>query len=84
MSVWLRLAMTSFAFGALVVAILAGVMIATGELDAMYCSGLSAERLFPCIPTGTGIAAVGLLTVVCAVPIFVLLSPVILIGRRDK
>ena len=84
MSVWLRLAMASIAFGALIVAILAVVMIATGELDAMYCSGLSAAQFFPCIPTGTGIAAAVILTMVCAVPIFVLFSPVALIGRRNK
>lgn len=83
---WLRLAMASCAFSALIVATIAVVMIVKGELDAMYCSSFWAERFFPCIPTGTGIAAAVLLTIICAVPIFVLFSPVALIGskRRDR
>ena len=83
---WLRLAMASCAFSALVVATIAVVMIMRGELDDMYCSSFSVERFFPCMPTGTGIAAAILTTLIGAVPIFVLFSPVALLGakRRDR
>jgi len=83
---WLRLAMASCVFSALIVAALAVVMIVKGELDAMYCSSFPAESFFPCMPTGTGIAAAVLLTLICAVPIFVLFSPLALFGskRRDR
>ncbi len=79
---WRRLAWASCAISGLIVAIFAVVKGARGELDAMYCSTLPAGDFLSCMPSGTGIITAALLTIVGAIPIFALFSPLTLMGAK--
>lgn len=83
MNKWQRLAVISLATSGLFVVVFAIIQMCTGGLDVMYCTRLPAGHFLPCMPSITGMAAAMLLTVVGAVPIFALFSPLALIGRRS-
>lgn len=82
MNNWQRLAVISLATSGLFVAVFAIVLIGKDELDVMYCTSLPAGHFLPCMPSITGMAAAMLLTIICAVPIFALFSPLALIGSK--
>lgn len=86
MNGWLWLAAFSLVGSGLLVCGLAVVTAVKDEMDVIYCTTLPAEHFLPCMPTGTGIAGAAVLTLICAVPIFALFSPLALLGskRRDR
>jgi hypothetical protein len=74
----LRLAVMSVATSGLIVLVLAISMLARDGLDAMNWISLPPGHLFPGISSMTGVASAMLLTIIGAVPKFVIFSPLAL------
>lgn len=71
-SSWIWLAAGSLALGAVMPIFIALAMISKGGSHVVYCPNLPAEYWVPCMPSLTGIGVGALLTLLYALPVFVI------------